>query len=109
MARQSVRLELKDGGEVEVASVAVAEKHYPDAKVLHVTTFDKDGNATTESHRDWKKRRNDEAAEREARATEREKEERRAARAAEREAAATAPTVSPAVNAPVVATTEAKR
>ena len=50
MAKQSVRIQLRDGGEVEVSSEAVAKKHYPDAKIVQVTTFDKDGVATTEPY-----------------------------------------------------------
>jgi hypothetical protein len=50
MAKQSVRIQLKDGGEVEVASVAVAQKAHPDAKIVQVTTWGKDGVATTEPY-----------------------------------------------------------
>ncbi len=50
MAKQSVRIQMNDGGEVEVESVAVAQKHYPDAKIVQVTTWDKDGVATTEPY-----------------------------------------------------------
>lgn len=48
--KQSVRIQLKDGGEVEVASEAVAKRVYPDAKIVQVTTWDKDGVATTEPY-----------------------------------------------------------
>lgn len=106
--KQSVRIQLRDGGEVEVSSVAVAQKHYPDATILHITSFDKDGAATTESYRAWTKREKQKADERAERAAEREKEEKRVARAAERESATPATGTTP-VDTASAATREATR
>ncbi len=42
---ETYRVGLKDGGEVEVASLADAAKHYPDGTVLHGFGHDAAGNA----------------------------------------------------------------
>lgn len=83
--RQSVRIQHADGGEVEIASVKDAEQHYPDATILRVTTWDKDGVATTEPYREYQARQRAEQREREA------AKERRAASPAASGDAATAP------------------
>lgn len=64
--KQSVRIQLADGGEVEVASVQDAEQRYPDATILWITTWEKDGVATTEPYREYQARQRAEQRERAA-------------------------------------------